>query len=163
MSAGNNQVGIVLSLIDRLIDLDPGSSREARSNPWDEMRDLRASLCRDLTALLNTRRAEQDFPSGYEEATNSLLSFGVLDFTAHDLKNGVEQERLRQSIERAIRQFEPRLAGVTVSIEEPDPLRPVLQFQIAAILKIQPASESVVFDVTLQRESRRMAVSGGHS
>jgi type VI secretion system protein ImpF len=163
MTADDNQVGVALSLLDRLIDLEPDSRREARSNPWDEMRNLKVSLCRDLTALLNTRRAEEDFPGGYEESTNSLLSFGVVDFTAHDLRNGVEQERLRRSIERAVRQFEPRLASVTVSIEEPDPLRPVLQFQITAMLRIQPASESVVFDVTLQRETRRMAVSGGHS
>jgi type VI secretion system protein ImpF len=163
MATSDNQAGVVLSLLDRLIDLDPDSRREARSNPWDEMRDLKASLCRDLTALLNTRRAEEDFPAGFEESTNSLLSFGVVDFTAHDLKSGVEQERLRRSIERAVRQFEPRLAGVTVTIEEPDPLKPVLQFQIAAVLRVEPSSESVVFDVTLQRESRRMAVSGGTS
>ena|ERR1035437_9849565 len=163
MAAGDNQAGVVLSLLDRLTDLDPETRREAQSNPWDDMREFRVSLCRDLAALLNTRRAEEDFPPGYEEATNSLLSFGVADFTSYDLKNGVEQERVRRSIERAVRQFEPRLARVTVSIEEPDPLRPVLQFQIAAMLRIEPASESVVFDVTLQRESRRMAVSGGDS
>ena len=46
-------------------------------------------------------------------------------------------------------------------IEEPDPLRPVLQFQIDALLRIGPGAEAVVFDVSLHRESRRMAVSGG--
>lgn len=161
MAAGDNQAGVVLSLLDRLIDLDPESKREARSNPWEEMRALKLSLCRDLTALLNTRRAEEDFAASYEESTNSLLSFGVADFTSYDLKSGADQERVRRSIERAVRQFEPRLARVTVSVEEPDPLKPVLQFQIAAMMRTEPASESVVFDVTLQRESRRMAVSGG--
>jgi type VI secretion system protein ImpF len=163
MAANDNQAGVVLSLLDRLTDLDPDSKREARSSPWDEMREFKGSLCRDLAALLNTRRAEEDFPPGYEEATNSLLSFGVADFTSYDLKNGDDQERARRSIERALRRFEPRLTRVTVSIEEPDPLRPVLQFQIAAMMRIEPAAEPVVFDVTLQRESRRMAVSGGDS
>jgi type VI secretion system protein ImpF len=163
MAADDNQAGVVLSLLDRLTDLDPDSKREARSSRWDEMRGFKVSLCRDMAALLNTRRAEEDFPPGYEEATNSLLSFGVADFTSYDLKNGDDQERVRRSIERAVRQFEPRLTRVTVSIEEPDPLRPVLQFQIAAMMRIEPAAESVLFDVTLQRESRRMAVSGGDS
>jgi type VI secretion system protein ImpF len=163
MAADDNQAGVVLSLLDRLTDLDPDSKREARPSPWDEMRGFKVSLCRDLAALLNTRRAEEDFPPGYEEATNSLLSFGVADFTSYDLKNSDDQERVRRSIERALRQFEPRLTRVTVSIEEPDPLRPVLQFQIAAMLRLEPAAEPVVFDVTLQRESRRMAVSGGDS
>jgi type VI secretion system protein ImpF len=161
MAAGTKQLGVGVSLLDRLIDLAPDSKREVRSNPWEEMREFKASLCRDLTALLNTRRAAEDFPADYEEATNSLLSFGVDDFTSYNLKNGIEQERVRRSIERAIRAFEPRLTRVTVSIDEPDPLKPVLQFQIAALMRIEPADEPVVFDVTLQRESRRLAVSGG--
>jgi len=163
MAASDTQTGVVPSLLDRLIDLDPESKREVQRSSWEAERELKVSLCRDLTAILNTRRAEEDFPPGYEEATNSLLSFGVSDFTSYDLKNGIEQERVRRSIERAVRQFEPRLARVTVSIEEPDPLKPVLQFQIAALLRIEPAAGPVVFDVTLQRESRRIAVSGGSS
>src|ERR1700719_81349 len=131
MAAGSNQVGVALSLLDRLTDLAPDSKREARSSPWDEMREFKASLCRDLTALLNTRRAEEDFPPAYVEATNSLLSFGVADFTSYNLKNSLEQERVRRSIERAIREFEPRLARVTVTLDEPDPARPVLHFPIA--------------------------------
>jgi type VI secretion system protein ImpF len=155
--------GVVPSLLDRLIDLDPGSRREVPSNTWDELRQSKESLCRDLTALLNTRRAEADFATDYKEATNSLLSFGINDFTAYDLKHHINQERVRRSIEQAIRRFEPRLARVTVSVEEPDPLKPVLQFHISAMLRSEIADESVVFDVTLQRESRRVAVSGGDS
>ena len=155
--------GTVLSLVDRLMDLDPDTGREVRPSPWEEMREFKAALCRDLAALLNTRRAEEDFPAGFEEATNSLLSFGVADFTSYDLKNGAEQERLRRSIERAVRQFEPRLAGVRVTVEEPNPLKPVLQFQIEAVLRMDASGEPVLFDVTLQRESRRIAVSGGGS
>jgi type VI secretion system protein ImpF len=118
-------------------------------------------LCRDLSALFNTRRAESDFDPAYEEATNSLLGFGIADFTSYNLTNAVEQERVRRSIERAIRQFEPRLTRVDVSIEQPDPLRPLLQFQINAFLRAGSDTEPVVFDITLQRESRRMLVSGG--
>ena len=73
---------------------------------------FKASLCRDLAALLNMRRAEEDFDRSYQEATNSLLTFGVADFTSLNLKNGIDQERVRRSMERAIRQFEPRLTRV---------------------------------------------------
>ena len=149
-----------MSLLDRLLDLQPESHEDVPSSSWEQLREFKTSLCRDLSALLNTRRAEQDFDPSYEEATNSLLSFGVTDFTSYNLKSGVEQEQLRRSIERAIRQFEPRLGRVSVSIEEPDPLRPVLRFQIEALLRIG-AGGAVVFGVSLHRESRRMAVSGG--
>jgi type VI secretion system protein ImpF len=130
---------------------------------WEQAREYKRSLCRDLSALLNTRRAEQDFDPIYTEATNSLLSFGITDFTSYNLKSGVEQDQVRRSIERTIRQFEPRLARVSVSMDEPDPVRPVLQFQIDALLRLGPTDEPVLFDVALHRESRRIAVSGGNA
>jgi type VI secretion system protein ImpF len=144
-----------------LLDFEPESQTEVPLNSWEQLRALKASLCRDLSALLNTRRAKQDFDPAYEEATNSLLGFGITDFTSYNLKSDVEQDQVRRAMERAIRQFEPRLSRVSVSIEEPDPVLPVLQFQIEATLRIGSADESVLFGVSLHRESRRIAVSGG--
>jgi type VI secretion system protein ImpF len=163
MAKSQIQSRTTLSPLDRLLDFQPESQVEAPLSSWEQLREFKASLCRDLSALLNTRRAEQDFDPIYEESTDSLLSFGITDFTSYNLKSGDEQEQVRRSIERAIRRFEPRLARVSVSIEEPDPLRPVLQFQIEALLRIGPAAEPVVFDISLHRESRRMAVSGGNA
>ena len=161
MSAARYQAGVTSSVLDRLFDLQPESQVEGPVSSWEQLRQLKASLCRDLSVLLNTRRAEADFDPAYIESTNSLLSFGIVDFTSYNLKSGAEQDQVRLSIERAIRQFEPRLARVSVSLEEPDPLRPVLQFQIDAFLRIGPAGEPVTFDVALSRDSRRLAVSGG--
>ena len=163
MATVQRQAGMTLSLLDRLLDLQPESHEEGPLSSWEQLRKFKSSLRRDLSALLNTRRAEQDFDPTYEEAANSLLSFGIADFTSYNLKSAVEQEQVRRSIERSIRQFEPRLARVSVTVEEPDPLRPVLQFQIEALLGIGPAAEPVVFGVSLHRESRRVAVSGGNA
>jgi type VI secretion system protein ImpF len=147
------------SLLDRLIDLDPESEREVPTSPWEEIRDLRAALCRDLTALLNTRRATDDFDRSYEESANSLLSFGITDFTSYNLKKSPEQEQLRKSIERSIRQFEPRLERIEVTLEQTEARRPILRFQVSAVLRNE-TREPVVFDATLHRDSRRIAVSG---
>jgi type VI secretion system protein ImpF len=149
-----------LSLLDRLTDHEPESSNEAQLSSWEESRMFKAALCRDLSVLLNTRRAAEDFSPVFAEATNSLLTFGVVDFTAFNLKNLPEQERVRRSMERAIRDFEPRLARVTVTVEPPDPLKPILRFQVAAVLRTGSAGEDVLFDATLRRDSRRFAVSG---
>ena len=153
----------MLSILDRLTDLNPDSKTEVRPSYWEEMRELKASLCRDLTALLNTRRAEDDIDAVYEQAVNSVLTFGVVDFTSYNLRNGIEQEQVRRSLERSIRQFEPRLARVEVTLEKPDPLKPVLRFQVAAVLRTDPAAEPLLFDVTLHRDLRRIAVSGANS
>jgi type VI secretion system protein ImpF len=157
--AHTNPARLTLSILDRLTDLDPESTAEPRPHAWEEMRDLKASLCRDLAALLNTRREEQPFDPAYEEAANSVLTYGVTDFTSYTLTNSIEQELVRRSIERAIRQFEPRIIHVNVSLEEPSAVKPVLRFHIEAMLRID-ARESVAFDVTLHRDSRRMSVSG---
>jgi type VI secretion system protein ImpF len=163
MASGTRQADVVFSLLDRLTDREPEMEHEIPLSSWESEREFKRLLCRDLAALLNTRRAERDFDPAYEECTNSLLSFGINDFTSYNLKNAIEQEQVRRSIERAIRQFEPRLVRVEVTVEEPDPLRPVLQFQIAAFLRAETEGAPVVFDITLQRESRRMVVSGGNA
>jgi type VI secretion system protein ImpF len=155
--------GTGLSLLDRLFDFQPGSQVEAPMSDWEQSRLFKASLCRDLAALLNTRRAERDFDAAFEEATDSLLSFGITDFTAYNLKSGADQEQVRRSIERSIRRFEPRLTRVSVSIAEPDLSRPVLKFQIDALLHTGSPGEPIAFDVALHRESRRVAVSRGNA
>jgi type VI secretion system protein ImpF len=163
MSAHEQEAGVTLSLLDRLTDPEPDSTREAPLSPWEEMRQFKDSLCRDLAALLNTRRAEEDFDPAYEQATASLLTFGVTDFTSYNLKAQIDQDCVRRSIERSIRQFEPRLTRVTVSVDQFDPLRPVVRFQVSAMLRAEPASDALLFDITLHRESRRIAVTGANS
>ena len=163
MGGGDNQAGITLSILDRLTDLEPDSNVEGRTSSWDEMRQFKAALCRDLAALFNTRRAEQDFDPSFEQATNSLLTFGIADFTSFNLKNAIEQERVRRSIEHAIRRFEPRLARVTVTLELPDSVSPVLRFQIDGLLRTGSSSQPVLFNATLHHDSRQVAVAGGNS
>jgi type VI secretion system protein ImpF len=163
MSADEQNVGIKPSLLDRLTDSEPNSTREAQVSSWEEIRQFKNSLCRDLAALLNTRRAQEDFDPNYEQASASLLTYGIMDFTSYNLKNDVEQELVRRSIERSIRQFEPRLTRVTVIMDELDSLKSVLRFQVKALLRTQGNSEAVLFDVSLHRESRRIAVTGANS
>jgi type VI secretion system protein ImpF len=151
-----------LSLLDRLTDPEPDSSKEAQVSSWEETRLFKAALCRDLAVLLNTRRASEDFNPVFAEATDSILTFGVADFTAFNLKNLPEQERVRRSMERAIRLFEPRLARVTVTMEQPDAVKPILRFRISALLRTGVSGEDVLFDATLRRDSRRFAVSGAN-
>jgi type VI secretion system protein ImpF len=160
MATGYTEPEVTPTLLDRLIDSDPESQRDVPLNAWERMREFRSGLCRDLTALLNTRRANEGFDRGYEESTNSILSFGIVDFTSYNLKKGIGQEQLRKSIERAIRRFEPRLERVDVSIQESDARQPTLRIQISAVLRTE-AQDPVVFEATFHRDSRRIAVSGG--
>src|SRR3954462_13979932 len=102
------------SLLDRLTrsDLPPADRPVFRS---DADRQMRSYLLQDLTELLNTHRAEDVVDPVYEEASKSILNFGLSDFVSSNLNSSIDQERVRQSIERAVRAFEPRLSNVTVA------------------------------------------------
>lgn len=160
-ASAQHRPAITLSLVDRLFDHEPDSQVEAPVSSWEQVREFKAALCRDLAALLNTRRADRDFDPSYEESTNSLLSFGITDFTSYNLKSSDGQEQVRRSMERAIRLFEPRLARVSVSIEAAEQVRSVLQFNVDAVMRIGERDETLMLDVSLQRDSRRIAVTGG--
>ena len=151
---------MAFSLLDRLTQPEGASKAKLHPDSLESIRSLKRSLCRDLGALLNTRRAEEDFDPRFDEASNSLLTFGIADFTSLNLTSGVDQERLRRSVERAIRQFEPRLTQVSVSLAEPNTANPVLRLHIDAILRIESRREPVSFAAALSRDSRRIAVSG---
>ncbi len=64
--AANNEIGIVPSLLDRLLDDDPGNSREPITSRLQNLRALENSVARDLEALLNTKQETlQDLPSEF--------------------------------------------------------------------------------------------------
>jgi type VI secretion system protein ImpF len=163
MTPRDHHAALTPSLVDRLTDLEPDRRAETPRRSWDIRDEIRAALCRDLADLLNVRRADEAVDPIYRETAESILSFGVADFTSYNLKNGIEQEMVRRSIENAIRKFEPRINCIAVVLEPLDPLVPVLRFQITALLRADPESEPVVFDAALQRDSRRLAISGGAS
>ena len=124
------------------------------------LRVLKASLWRDLSALLNTKRREEEVPEEFTEANHSLLTYGLPDFSSYGLKREAAQNRLRRAIEAAIRRFEPRLEKVSVVLEPPEETDRGLRFRVDAFLRIEPASEPVSFETLLQPESGRFVVVG---
>jgi type VI secretion system protein ImpF len=121
---------------------------------------LYLAVQRDLEILLNTRRAEQPVPAGYQLCSSSLLNFGLPDLSLYSLRISSEQHRLRKSIDAAIRFFEPRLSNVSVFLNGWDEKRPVLRFRVEATLKAGAAFEPVVFDTEFRLDSGRFGVKG---
>jgi len=145
------------SVLDRL--LDPGPEREASRR--ESLAALRASVRRDLEALLNTRRRCLDWPADAAELNTSLLAFGVPDFTGTDLATVAAQDAYCRMIERTIRRFEPRLLSVEVArVANADPLDPTLRFRISALMHAEPAPEPLVLDSSLDPATRSLFVRG---
>jgi len=140
---------ITPSLLDRLTDHEPGIRDEPVMSRNQGLRALKAALWRDMNALLNTKRREEELPEQYVETTKSLLTFGIPDFTSYSLKSPSDQNRLRRAIEAAIRRFEPRLEKINVTIQLPDEADPTMRFRVDAFLQIEPAPEPVTFETVL--------------
>jgi len=143
------------SLLDRLIDLDRGSSVDPPTTWGQSVRHLKTTLCRDLEWLLNTRKPLVEIPSGCENLESSLLLYGITDVSSMGRENLDQQAKLVKDVERAVSTFEPRLANVKVSIAaaekgaEGGPIRE-LRFVVEGMLRIDPEPEHVVFDTVLE-------------
>ncbi|MGA2723886.1 MAG: type VI secretion system baseplate subunit TssE [Bryobacteraceae bacterium] len=148
------------SLLDRLTDHAPNSPAEHPLSRLQALRVLKASLWYDLSALLNTKRREEEVPEQFTEVNRSLLTYGLPDFSSYGLKSEADQHRLRRAIEAAIRRFEPRLEKVTVTLEAPQETDPALRFRVDALLRVEPAPEPISFETVLQPESAHFVIMG---
>ena len=143
------------SLLDRLIDLDRESSVDPPSTWGQSVRQLKATLCRDLEWLLNTRKPLVEVPPGCDNLDASLLVYGISDISSLSRENLDQQAKLVKEVERAVSTFEPRLANVKVSIAAAEkaagggPVRE-LRFVVEGMLRIDPEPEHVVFDTVLE-------------
>ena len=146
------------SVLDRLCDDEPDVKSERPMSRHQSIRALKASLIRDLGALLNTKRRETEVPEQFVELNQSLLTFGLPDFTALSLRDPHEQNRLRREMEITIRRFEPRLSGVTVHLEARGEVDSALRFRVDAQLKIEPEPEPVSFDTVLEADTSHFHV-----
>jgi type VI secretion system protein ImpF len=158
MSRFDNDIRITISVLDRLVDTEPGVTQEAPASRQKNLRDLKAAVKRDLEWLLNSRQIVGGIPSELKETSNSLAAYGLPDFTGVSLKNVAEQAFVRRTIERAISVFEPRLEDVMVILIPGGKGEQVMRFRIDARLKVEPAPEPVTFDTLLQLDNGQYVV-----
>ena len=149
------------SVLERLIDRDPGSPSDAVSNHAQSVRQLKLSLRRDLEWLLNTRRTPEPAGASFQELSKSLINYGLPDVTAFSHEATGDRARLLRLLESTIGTFEPRLAGVKVTaLEANRGAAHVMRFQIEGMLLMDPEPEHISFDTVLQLASGQYEVKG---
>lgn len=145
-----NEQNIQASLLDRLVDHEPGTTREPVQYRLTNFGQVKASVIRDLENLLNTKNFASLLSPAYRELDNSLLVYGLPDFTSNDPKSMSMRHLLRQAVEKAITRFEPRLRNVTVvPIDPPATEKRTLRIKITGLLIVDPVAEPVIFDTYL--------------
>jgi type VI secretion system protein ImpF len=161
MQRVDHEASILPSILDRLLDDAPDVSHEPIPNRFQNLRQLKRAVTRDLEALLNTRQEMLDeLPPEFAEVRRSLMAYGLPDFTAFSLLNAHDRSRIRRALEQVIATFEPRLDRVRVALEPPRQYEQALRFHIEALLRVEPAPEPVTFDAMLQLQTQHYVVRG---
>lgn len=160
-TGGLKDLGMMPSVLDRLIDLEPRISTEPSNNRFSTLEDLKASVRRDLEWLLNTRKMVAEVPPAFEELKKSVVTYGVPDISGVHAEHTVESANLRTALENAIRIFEPRFLDVVCTLEPLNSTDRQLRFKIEAKLDLDPVPEAMVFDTVLQLGSGAFAVREG--
>ena len=152
---------VTQSLLDRLIDREPATSSENPPTRAQSVRQLKASLRRDLEWLLNSRRTPEAVGGEFEELEKSLYNFGLPDMTSLSWDSARDRSRLARMIEEVLSTFEPRLSGLRVVAMEAAPgAQHVMRFQIEGMLEMDPSPEHISFDTLLQLSSGEYQVRG---
>ncbi len=154
MPQNSSDLPVTLSVLDRLIDLEPRDSRELPLSRAASVRRLKEGICRDLEWLLNTRQIAGIGEDSARELSRSVYAYGLPDFTAYSLASPKDQAKLLRLLQSAVKVFEPRLANVRItSVEAASFGSRTLRFRIDGLLMMDPAPEHVSFDTALELTS----------
>ena len=160
-----NEIQLLPSLLDRLLDDHPEESREPAWREVQVVRLLKTSLCRDLQNLLNASRVLSVIPERYAALKTSLLKYGLPDLQSMEVREDHDLGHLCRLIEESIQAVEPRLQGVRVRpVVDADDKKPIdrrVRFEIEAVLVVEPLREPVLFSSSLDVASGEFAVEGG--
>jgi type VI secretion system protein ImpF len=161
MARNLGETTVTIPVLDRLIDLEPGSQTENPPSRAQSERALRRAVRRDLEWLFNTRRIPELPNEGLKEVHRSGYLYGLPDLSALTMATAADRSKLVRQIAAAINLFEPRLANVRVLLSEnPDTAKSEVRLRIEAMLRMDPSPEPISFDTVIELKSGNCRLSG---
>jgi type VI secretion system protein ImpF len=162
MARSLGETTITVSVLDRLIDLDPESHVESPLSRSQSVRILKNAVRRDLEWLLNTRRICDPPEEGLKEVNSSVYTYGLPDLSALTMAASGDRNKLVRQILATINLFEPRLANVRlVMIETPDSAKKDVRLRVEAMLRMDPVPEPISFDTVIELKTGNCRLTGG--
>ena len=118
------------------------------------------NLVVDLENLLNTKLQKDESLMSYQEAQESILSYGMPSFSEFSKNHQATSEILSDMIKQIISIHEPRLYDVTVEVAKLD--KYVLDFKISATIRTQSDEPiEIQFDSSYHPNLQHFNVSEG--
>lgn len=137
-------------LFDRLVDLEPANSREAKV--WRRMgvEEVKQSVATEIARLLDSRRAESLEEAADRPASElTVLDYGLPDFGARSPHDLVSRRLLAAATRQAILAFEPRLLGTQVELIRSDERPGLILAVITGKLALGDIVEPVTYEIAL--------------
>lgn len=139
------------SILDRLIDNEPDRQQDDPVTENQIIRSIQSSVRRDVENLLNTRFRCEEWPPQYHGLEDSLVNYGLPDFTAAGLNIVNNTDILTGAIASALERFEPRLVDIRVEqIRGDDDYDRTFHFRILGTLKLESIEQEIRFDSALE-------------
>lgn len=150
------------SLLDRLTDNDPGAKAESREQRVISNRQLRQSVLRDLSWLLNTTAFEaMEDLSATPYVAHSVINYGIPALSGTHFSS-VDAAKLMQKIKQAIVDFEPRILARSINVEiilaDTEMSHKSLSFKIEGDLWAQPLPVHLYIRSDLDLETGEVTV-----
>lgn len=134
-------------LFDRLVDARPSEPVERHPLRVLSVAEVRDSVRRELSRLLNTRSPTP--PEVLERRPWTVLDWGLPDYSGWYTRSAPSQERLARLIEATIEAFEPRVVDPVVTVERREGQDRGLTVWIAGSVRIGTLLEPVSFPLAL--------------
>lgn len=148
------------SLLEKLMDEAPQSADDAHLCKSVMLEQYKESVARDLEGLLNSRAAfSEDDLGAFPHCQNSLMTYGLRDFSGMSLANVYDRESICRSLEQAIARHESRLSNVKVALNPDSRSTSALRFTIHALLNTASASQPISFEALLQSNTQQYSIS----
>ena len=155
---------ITNSVLDRLLDFEPGSEVENPPSRAQSVRQLKSSVRRDLECLLNTRRIP-DVPDDRLElgmVRESIYLYGLPDLSSLTMANSADRNLLKRIVTDAVKIFEKRLSQVRVDLVDSTTAGSSgVRLRIDAMLRMDPVPEPISFDSVIDLKGGECRLTGG--
>ena len=152
--------GLEPSLLEKLFDDAPKSPASGNVFKALSLEQYKESVARDLEGLLNSRAVyDEDGLEAFPQCRQSLMTYGLRDFSAMSLANAYDRAAICRSLEHAVRRHERRLRNVSIKLETDAQPGGGLHFTIHGLLDLEMAREPVSFDAMLQPSTLQYSVS----
>ena len=142
------------SLLDRLIDEEPGRATEARENRASSLQRLRENVLRDLNWLFNATQSSIEF-DGDELLGGSVINYGMPPLAGRPASQ-YDLPELSRVLRDVIIRFEPRIIAHTLRVtaeRNRGDTHNVLGFRIEGQLWSQPIPLEIFMRTEIDLES----------